>query len=128
MKTKIKLHETLHQSGCPDCYPGIVSATPIERLCDDLYEVSICLDEGHFRFEMTAEELSSFGNYEQAKKNMQKHHERCELCHGIKGAHPGRLARHLQDLFLALKQNASAFEAFKKMSAEESEIHSEKPL
>lgn len=95
MKSKIKLNETLYQSGCPGCYPGITSATPVAWICEDTYAV-ILRQDGAYRVEdMSAQELSLFENCTPAQKEEEKNKALCELIDEIVGVHPERLARLL---------------------------------
>ena len=47
MTIKIKLHQPLYKSGCPGCYPGVTSATPVAWICEDTYAVVLRQDGGH---------------------------------------------------------------------------------
>jgi len=97
MKTKIKLHETLYQSGCPGCYPGVTSATPVAWICEDIWAVVLRQDGGYRVEDMSSKELASFETCEQAQKDKEKNKELNELIDEIAGVHPGRLAGLLFD-------------------------------
>jgi len=97
MKNLIKLHETLYQCGCTECYPGITSATPVAWVCEDTYAVILRQDGGFCVKDMPSEELSSFENCTQEQIKREKHRERCLLIDEIVGAHPERFAGLLLD-------------------------------
>jgi hypothetical protein len=98
MKTKIKLHKTLYRSGCPDCYPGVTSATPVAWICEDTYAVVLRQDGGYRVEDMSSKELASFETCEQAQKDKEKNKELNELIDEIVGVHPERLAKLLLDI------------------------------
>ena len=98
MKTKIKLHETLYQSGCPGCYPGVTSATPVAWICEDTYAVVLRQDGGYRVEDMSTKELSSFENCAETQKDDEKKRELCELIDEIVYVHPERLAKLLLDM------------------------------
>ena len=86
MKTKINLNETLYQAGCPDCYPGITSATPIASWGDDSYQV-LLRRGGECRLDiLTSEELSAFKTFDQAQKENEKNGELTSLMNGNEGS------------------------------------------
>jgi hypothetical protein len=79
MKTEIKLNETLYLANM--CLDGVtvIQATPLERLCDDVW--AVYFDEIFYAGygAMTTEELSLFGDYESAQKDVNKYQEICTL-------------------------------------------------
>ena len=127
MKTTIKLHETLYQSGCPDCYPGVTSATPVAWICEDTYAVVLRQDVGYRLEDMSSKELSSFETCEQAEKDKEKKKELSELIDEIVGVHPERLAKLLLDMPEELQKIRPLLDSAMK-TFEESELRDELPL